>query len=162
MEKKQLLALVDEGFQRPAWHGPNLQSALRGVDAEEALWRPAKGRHNIWEITVHATYWKFTVTRRLTGNKKGAFQEKGKNWFALDGAKIAKAEAAKRWKNDLQFLAKTHSDLRNAIEHLDEVDLNRSTRGSRQSAIRNVIGIAMHDVYHAGQIQLLRKLHSAK
>jgi hypothetical protein len=161
MEKKQLLGLVDEAFQGPAWHGPNLRSTLRGVDAQEALWRPAKVRHNIWELTVHAAYWKFTVTRRLTGNRID-FQEKGKNWFVRDGAKLAKGEAAKRWKNDLQFLARTHADLRNAIEHLDKADLNRTARGSRQTAIRNVIGVAMHDVYHAGQIQLLRKLHATK
>jgi hypothetical protein len=160
LDKEQLLALVEEGFQKPAWHGPNLQNALRGVTAEEAAWRPAKSRHNIWEIAVHAAYWKYTVTRRLTGSRKRDFPEKGRNWFARDGAKLTKSEAAKRWKSDLDFLAKTHQELCTAIADLKGSDLMRSTRGNGKTAIRNVVGIAMHDVYHAGQIQLLRKLYS--
>ena len=54
--KEHILALVDEGFQKKAWHGPNLRSALRGVSADEAAWRPGKNRHNIWELAVHAAY----------------------------------------------------------------------------------------------------------
>ena len=159
LEKKQLLALIEEGFQKPAWHGPNLRSALRGVRAEEAAWRPSKGRHNIWEITVHAAYWKYTVTRRLTGNRKHDFPEKGRNWFVRGGAGLAKSEAAKLWRGDLELLTRTHKELCSAIEGLEPVDLMRPMQGSHQTAIRNIMGIAMHDVYHAGQIQVLRKLY---
>ena len=162
MEKKELLALVEDGFQKPAWHGPNLRTALRGVTALEALWRPSESRHNIWEIVLHAAYWKHTVKQRLTGSRKRDFPEKGRNWFIRDGAKLAKGEAEKRWKNDLELLARTHEELRDAIENLNEGDLKRSTLFNRQSAIRNVTGIAMHDIYHAGQIQLLRKLREKK
>ena len=153
---------MEEGFQKPAWHGPNLRSALRGVRVEEAVWRPAPGRHNIWEIAVHAAYWKYTVARRLTGSKKHEFPEKGRNWFARSKAKSAGDEAEKRWKNDLALLAKTHRELCNAIKGLNESELMRSTRGSRQTALRNIAGIAMHDAYHAGQIQVLRKLYAKK
>ena len=160
MQKQQLLALVEEGYQKPAWHGPNLRSALRGVTAEEAAWRPAKGRHNIWEVAVHAAYWKYTVTRRLTGQKTHGFPEKGSNWFPRDAGGLTKNETAKRWKSDLALLAATHRELRNAIAGLKEADWMRPTRGSRQTAMRNIVGIALHDVYHAGQIQLLRKLYA--
>ncbi len=159
MEKEQLLALVEEGFQMPAWHGPNFRNALRGVTAEEAAWRPAKNRHNIWEIAVHAAYWKYTVTRRLTGSRKRDFPEKGRNWFSRDTAKLAKGEAARRWKSDLDLLMKAHRELHNAIAELKESQLKRSPSGSGKTAIRNAVGIAMHDAYHAGQIQLLRKLY---
>jgi len=162
LAKDQLLALVEEGFRKPAWHGPSLRSALRGVSAEEALWRPAKGRHNIWEITVHAAYWKHTVTRRLTGSTKRDFPEMGRNWFVREGAKSANREAANRWKNDLALLARTHDELCRAIVGLSELDLTRASRGNRQTAMRNIVGIAMHDVYHAGQIQILRKLYGKK
>ena len=159
MEKEQLLALIEEGFRKPAWHGPNLRSALRGVTAEEAVWRPAMGRHNIWEIAVHAAYWKYTVTRRLTGSKKRDFPEKGRNWFIRSEVKLAKSETAKRWKSDLRLLVRTHEELRKAITDIKKIEPMRSMRGNRQTAIRNIVGIAMHDVYHAGQIQLLRKLY---
>lgn len=159
MNRQQLLALVEEGFQKPAWHGPNLRSALRGVTAEQAAWRPAKGRHNIWEIAVHAAYWKYTVTRRLTGNRKFSFPEKGRNWFPRATTKLTKNEAQKRWKSDLALLACMHRELCNSITDLGESDLVRRMPGSRQTAIRNIVGIAMHDAYHAGQIQMLRKLY---
>lgn len=158
--KEQLLALVEEGFQNPAWHGPNLLTALRGVSAKEAAWRPAKGRHNIWEITVHAAFWKYTVTRRLTGSKKRSFPEKGRNWFVRNGTGLTKDEAAKCWKSDLELLARTHEELRIAIAELKNVDLMRAMRGNHQTAVRNIMGIAMHDTYHAGQVQLLRRLYA--
>jgi hypothetical protein len=123
LRKNQLLGLVEEGFRKPAWHGPNLRSSLRGVSAEEAVWRPAEGRHNIWEIALHAAYWKYAVTRRLTGSKKHEFPEKGRNWFARDGAELANGEAAKRWKSDLALLARTHEVLRNAIADVKKPDL---------------------------------------
>lgn len=160
MQKELLLAFVEEGYQKPAWHGPNLRSALRGVSMEEAAWRPAKGRHNIWEIAVHAAYWKYTVTRRLTGSNKHSFPERGRNWFARDGAKPAKDGAERRWKSDLALLAKMHRELCHTIAGVKDADLMRAAKGSRPLAVRNIAGIAMHDVYHAGQIQLLRKLYA--
>ena len=159
MRKKQLLALVQEGFEKAAWHGPNLRSALRGVTTGEAIWRPAKGRHNIWEIVVHAAFWKYTVTRRLTMSRKHGFPEKGRNWFGRTGAQLAKDEVAKRWKSDLALLKKTHKRLCDAIASFEESELAHAIQGNRQTVIRNIVGIATHDVYHAGQIQLLRKLY---
>lgn len=157
--RQELLALIEEGFQKAAWHGPNLRGALRGVRAEEAAWRPAKGRHNIWELTVHAAFWKHEVTKRLTGSEAHEFPEKGRNWFARGEGKMSKAQAQKMWLRDLALLRKTHKALRRATAAIGESELGRPCRGSRQIAKRNIVGIAMHDVYHAGQIQVLRKLH---
>jgi hypothetical protein len=160
--KQQVLALVEEGFQKQAWHGPNLRSALRGVSAEEAAWRPAKSRHNIWELAVHAAYWKYAVAKRLTGSKKHEFPEKGRNFFPRDAKKLSKAEAEKSWARDLALLSRMHNELRAAIEELKESEVSRRCRGSRQMVMQNGVGIAMHDVYHAGQIQLLRKLYASR
>ena len=66
-----LLATIDAGYDRRSWHGPNLRGALRGVSIAEAAWRPAFGRHNIWELTVHSAYWKYDIRRRLTGREHG-------------------------------------------------------------------------------------------
>ena len=62
-ELQFLLQLLDESYDRKSWHGPNLRGSLRGVTAEEAAWRPAAERHNIWEIALHAAYWKYAVLR---------------------------------------------------------------------------------------------------
>src|SRR6266849_1648874 len=82
MASKQLiLTLLDEAYEKRTWHGPNLRQSLRGVSARQAAWRPAPGRHNIWELAVHAAYWKYAVRRRLTGGKRGSFVLKGSNFF---------------------------------------------------------------------------------
>ena len=78
-----LLDLLDEGYQRKSWHGPNLRGSIRRVTAGQAAWRPAAGRKCIAEIVVHAAYWKYTVRRRILNEKRGSFPLKGSNWFAL-------------------------------------------------------------------------------
>jgi hypothetical protein len=74
-----LLAAIDQAYDRKSWHGTNLRGSLRGLPARRATWRPAPGRHNVWEIAVHAAYWKYVVWRRLTGEPKGSFPLKGSN-----------------------------------------------------------------------------------
>ncbi len=150
---EQILALIDEAYERQPWHGPNLAGSLRGVTAARALWRPAPGRHNIWEIAVHAAYWKYAVRRRITGEKRGAFPLTGSNWFTRAGE-----PDPVRWKDDRALLAEQHRRMRACLTALTDRDLDRRPRGSKVSTLRMVQGIAAHDIYHAGQIQLLKRL----
>jgi hypothetical protein len=152
-----LLSNLDDAYQRAAWHGPNLRGSLRGVSAREAAWRPAPGRHNIWEIAVHAAYWKYAVWRRLTGQKRGSFPIRGSNWF-----KRPETLTEKAWKADLAMLERLHRQVRAAAAQLRASDLPRRSRGSRRTNATLVYGIAAHDVYHAGQIQLLKALRRKK
>ena len=151
-EITQLLALLDEAFEKASWHGPNLRGALRGVSAAEAAWRPAPGRHSIHELCVHAAYWKYAVRRRLTGEKRGSFAARGSNWFERGG------QDAALWRADLRRLAEEHRLLRAAVAALSPRDLGRVPPGARQSTERLVRGVAAHDLYHAGQVQLLKRL----
>jgi hypothetical protein len=141
---KTLLDLIDEAFDKKSWHGPNLRGSLRGVTAEQAAWRPGPDRHNIWELTLHAAYWKYIARRRLTGEKRGSFAQAGSNFFVRP---LQATEAA--WKADLNILVAEHRKLRAVI-----VELPSPTPG-RAHMIR---GVAAHDLYHAGQIRLLRTL----
>ena len=150
--------MLDEAYSGPAWHGPSLRSSLRGVGPEQAAWRPAGGRHNIWEVAVHAAYWKYAVRRRLTGERQGSFGEKGSNWFTRPQAEDDGASPPNAWARDLALLARAHKDLLAAVLQLRDSDLDRRSKGSRQTARRMIAGTAMHDVYHAGQIQLLKRL----
>jgi hypothetical protein len=146
------LALLDEAFERKAWHGPNLRGSIRGLTAKEAAWRPGKGRHNIWEIVVHAAYWKYAVRRRLTGEKRGSFAYPGSNWFP----RPAGADEA-AWRKDLRRLMEEHRRLRAVLTTLSRGDLKGGKGGEAKE--RMIRGIAAHDLYHAGQIQLLKRLH---
>ena len=140
-----LLEILDQAYERKTWHGPNLKGALRGVSAKAAVWRPAPGRHNIWELLLHAAYWKYAVRRRLRGEKRGSFPIAGSNWFASRSRPDEKA-----WRKDRELLEQEHRKLRAAIAGL---------RGGKERLREGMLfGIAFHDVYHAGQIQLLKRL----
>jgi hypothetical protein len=156
-ELDTLLAAMEEAFERKAWHGPNLRGSLKGVDARTAGWRPAKGRHNIWEVVIHAAYWKYAVRRRLLGEKRGSFPVKGSNWIARTSSAV-EAE----WKKDLKLLDDVHRGMREAVAGLQPKDLNAQTPGSKVTNVRTIYGIAAHDLYHAGQIQLLKRLHESR
>src|SRR6266852_7544904 len=145
-----LLDLVDEAFDHAAWHGPTLRGSLRGVTPAQAAWRPARGRHNIRELTVHAAYWKYAVRRRLTGEKRGSFALAGSNWFAT--------AASRGWKDEVRLLVDEHRKLRAAIAAFPARALDGPVDAKKQTAAYTIRGIAAHDLYHAGQIQLLKKL----
>ncbi len=148
-----LLRIFDQAYDRRAWHGPNLRGSLRGLKSGEAAWRPDPGRHSIWEITVHAAYWKYAVQRRLTGAKRGSFTLTGSNWFPRESNLTEKL-----WRQDLRLLEESHGALRSAVAQLSTKDLSRKTPGGTVKIEALVYGIACHDVYHAGQIQLLKRL----
>jgi hypothetical protein len=156
LTKHDLLAIVDYAYDKQSWHGTNLRGSIRGLTPAVAARRPAKKRHNIWEIVVHAAYWKYAVLRRLTGQKRGSFPLKGSNWFVRPDAGSRDAQRALR--SDVALLDRVHAELREAIAALRERELHVTPRGSKVSNFAIIAGIAAHDLYHAGQIQLLKKL----
>ena len=143
-----ILALLDEAYEKKTWHGPNLRQSLKGVTVQEAAWRPAPNRHNIWELTLHAAYWKYVVRRKLEGGKRGSFVLKGSNFF-LRPEEGKTDEAA--WRADRAILESEHRALTAAARKI-----LRSATTDKQ--LRMLYGVAFHDVYHAGQIRLLRRL----
>jgi hypothetical protein len=150
----QLLDVIDRAYNRRSWHGTNLRGSIRGLSPAEAGWRPGRSRHNIWEIVVHAAYWKYTVWRRLVGERRGSFDLEGSNWFNRpeDGDERA-------WKRDVALLERMHRALRQAVEKVPPRTLHRTLPGSRVTAFELIAGIAAHDLYHAGQIQLIKRLN---
>lgn len=153
-EIELLLGLLDEAFDKKAWHGPNLRGAVRGVSSDEAAWRSSPDRHNVWEITLHAAYWKYAVRRRLVGEKRGSFGRKGSNWFERPSG----APSRSAWRGDVALLIAEHRELRRVVAGLADERLRRKAPGSRYTNLALIRGIAAHDLYHAGQIQLLKRL----
>lgn len=151
--REQLLDLLAEAFDRKSWHGPNLRGSIRRVIASDAARVAGPGRKSIAEIVLHAAYWKYTVRRRILGEARGSFPLKGSNWFAIPAPY---SEAA--WGAAAKLLDEQHRLLMAAVEGLSPADLNRVTPGGTYPIGFVVRGIALHDVYHAGQIQLLKAL----
>ncbi len=150
-----LLAALDRAYDLKSWHGTNLKGSLRGVSVSVAAWRPAPGRHNAWEYALHAAYWKYRVRRLLTGEPQGSFPLQGSDFF-LRPEKEQATEAA--WKADRALLDAEHRSLRAAVEALAGRDLEEGPEGTKHTFLELVTGAAAHDLYHAGQIQLLKRL----
>jgi len=148
-----LLAQIDQAYNRRSWHGTNLRGSIRGMTARDAAWRPRAGRHSVQEIVVHAAYWKYTVRRRLAGDRRGSFQLAGSNWFPRPQAD------EDLWRQDLRLLDDSHRLMRATIAAMDPRRLPRTVGGST-TALELVTGIIAHDLYHAGQIQLLKRLRA--
>lgn len=151
VELDLLLEIIDQAYDRHAWHGTNLRGSVRGLSTGEASRRPGTGRHNIWEIMLHTAYWKYTVRRRLLGEKRGSFPIEGSNWFVRP---VRGAE----WKPELALLDEVHTSMRRAIAGLDPSTLHRRAGKSKYTTAALIYGIASHDLYHAGQIQLAKRL----
>lgn len=150
-DQSLILTLLDEAYTKKTWHGPNLRQSLKGVTAKQAAWRPAPDRHNIWELTLHAAYWKYAARRRLEAGQRGSFVLKGSNFFARpQSGKASEAD----WQADRAILENEHRALVQAA--------NKILRSpSAKKHLRSLYGVAFHDVYHAGQIRLLRRLMNA-
>jgi hypothetical protein len=143
-----ILSLLEEAYRQKTWHGPNLKQSLKGVSGRQAAWRPAPGCHNIWELALHAAYWKYAVRRKLDQGKRVSFALKGSNFY--ERPETGKATEA-AWRSDLAILEKEHRLLAESIRRF----LGKPSLGKQ---LRMLYGIAFHDIYHAGQIRLLRRL----
>jgi uncharacterized damage-inducible protein DinB len=148
--RAHLLASLDRAFDGSSWHGPNLLGAVRGLVPAEAFFRPGAGRHSVYDLILHAAYWKYVARRRLTGEKRGSFPLKGSNFFPEPKAKNARALREAR-----ALLEATHRALRETVEALPHAAFG--ARHGKWTAEELIAGVAAHDLYHAGQIQLVKR-----
>lgn len=148
-----ILLLLDEAFSKKSWHGTNLSGSIRGMTAKQAAWRPGPKRKCVWDHVLHTAYWKYTVRRRLTGEKRGSFPLKGSNWF-----EVPKPSSEKVWREHVALLEEQHAQLRAAIATLSDRKLGERVSGSKLTNEYLIRGIALHDIYHTGQIQLLKRM----
>lgn len=151
-----LLGFIDQAFKGPSWHGTPLWGSLRGVSAAEAATRPGLGRHTVWELALHAAYWKYVVRRRLTQDESLQFPRSPSNWPAMASSL---GEAA--WKADKALLKREHDLLRAVVARFPAKELKKRAWKSRYTNLVSIEGIAAHDLYHCGQIQLTKRLTGA-
>ena len=144
--------VLEEGYGAEAWHGPNLKAALTDVSPELASWRPAAGRHSIAEIAIHHAYYAHAVRGRLSETPPEPFVFDGEDWFSLSGAN------ALSWK-DVLAVVDTHSSASRRSSATSKP--GGSAAGCRTpNASPSSLGITCHAVYHAGQVQLIKRLHA--
>lgn len=136
--------VLDEGYGPGAWHGPDLKAALADVGPELAFWRPAPGRHNIAEIALHHAWYARSVGAQLSGTTPEPFLLEGEDWFPVSG------ESGPSW-----------PEIREAVD-AEQRKLAAAVAGAQPDAecFGVVLGITCHAIYHAGQVQLLKRLHA--
>jgi uncharacterized damage-inducible protein DinB len=155
----EVLRIVDE-LQREhegdPWHGSPLRQHLRGITAAQAARHPIAGAHSIWELVLHMTAWKKEVCKRAAG---GAATEPDEGDWP-DVGEITD----ERWNQAVRRLETAHSELIAAIKALPEAQLFEPTTDTRDGPLGTGVsyyvllhGIVQHDVYHAGQIAILKK-----
>jgi hypothetical protein len=153
--RAHLLASLDRAYDQKSWHGPNLKASLRGVSPAVAFFRPGPKRNSIYDLVLHAAYWKYAVRRRLAGEKRGSFALEGSNFFPAPPKSTAQEVAAAKL-----LLEREHRELRAVVEGMPEAAFG--ARLGRWTAEASISGVAAHDLYHAGQIQLLKRLHAER
>lgn len=151
--------MLDEAFHGPAWHGPSVKVALKGVSAEQALWRPGPGRPNIWEQALHCAIGKHLVADRLVPSQRGRFpRTRTSSWWAPSPDIADPAARERQWRDDLALLDECHQRLLDRLRRIPLARLRERHAGSRHVLGEQVAGMALHDAYHAGQISLIVRL----
>jgi DinB superfamily len=146
--------VLQEGYGSESWHGPNLKAALDGVSPELASWRPAAGRHNIAEIAIHHAYYTHSVRGRLSDIAAEPFVLDGEDWFTLSGTN------ALSWKDVLAVVDGQQQRLATLVSDIESGRVRSRLSEAERFAL--VLGITCHAVYHAGQVQLIKKLHAGE
>ncbi len=136
-------------FEGESWHGPSVREALAGVTAAQAAAHPIPGVHSIWELTLHIAAWEDIARRRLGGEKVDATPE-------MDWPPVGEVGDA-AWASAIDQLSRGHAALRETITRFDPAKLDLAPSGSSSTAYVLMHGAIQHDVYHAGQISLLKK-----
>jgi uncharacterized damage-inducible protein DinB len=155
----EITRIIDElsrEYDGDPWHGSSLAAILEGVTAEQASAIPVADAHSIWELVLHVTAWKNEVRSRVSGAPAGAPREG--DWPAVgDPSEL-------RWAAARERLHRAHRDLLAAIAEVPEARLDAPTSDPREQSpgagVSHYVllhGAVQHDVYHAGQIALVKK-----
>lgn len=140
---------LKRAFEGGAWHGPAVRDLLRDVTAAQAASRPVKGAHTIWELTLHIAAWEKAGVRRLSGDRAELPDEE--DWLVI------KETGEDEWNSVKQLLEHGHQELRAAIGNVNPDRLDEPILEGMSTVYVTLQGIIQHDLYHAGQIAILKK-----
>ena len=153
-ETSRIADQLRRAFDGAAWHGDSLLEILQGVTAAQAASRPLKNAHSIWELVLHIAAWDGAVRRRLTGE---TVQLEGELNFppVKDATETA-------WRTAIEHTKRIHEDLVQAVAAFPDSRLSEKVPGkSKEPDYYNFYymlhGVVQHELYHAGQIALLKK-----
>jgi uncharacterized damage-inducible protein DinB len=151
-ELQQILEQYDQTMTDEAWYGDPVWKILDGVDAHCAAAQSIPGTHTIWQLVMHMAFWEDVAARRFSGP---VTPDEAGNFPPTPAAD----EAA--WRKTLDEFRASNQAFRAALSRLDPTRLSENTPGGQRSFRYVMVGVLQHDIYHAGQIALLKKAYAA-
>ena len=151
-EIERVLDQLKRAFEGNAWHGPSVREALAGVTAPQAHARPLANAHSIRELVQHIAVWEDVGRRRLEGDRAPIDISSPEDWPPAEDA----SEAG--WEQSKALLDRGHEALREAIARVAEARLDEPILDGLSTVYVTLHGVIQHDLYHAGQIAMLKKV----
>ncbi len=157
----RLLSSLRRAHDGEPWHGPSRAQVLSDVTAAEAAWRPAPDAHSMWEIVLHMRSWTLEVLRRAEGGVPA--EPTDGDWPAMPSPADDAA-----WRDTLRSLDEAHTALARFVAQMSEEaraarvkDRPSDPPGHAITQRGMIRSLAEHDVYHTGQLALLKRLARA-
>jgi len=148
-ETERILGMLKRSFSGDAWHGDSVMKIVNGITAEQAATKPVAGAHSIWELVQHIAVWEDVVRRRLHGETVLPTPEE--DWPPV------RTTDAGAWKNLVEKLKSGHAALEKTVADLSDDRLDDIVPAKDYNVYTMLHGIIQHDLYHAGQIAVLKK-----
>jgi DinB family protein len=156
-DRATIVRAMRELYSGPAWHGPSVRAALRGVTAELASRASSASRNTIWALTLHLAYSRFQLMHRLETDPIDRFPRRlRKAWWPELPEELTPAT----WRADLKLLDDYQTMLIASVQRAPAARLARVRSGQRRTLAHELLGGALHDAYHAGQIKLIASAFS--
>lgn len=149
-EAARIADQLRRAFAGDAWHGPAVLELLSDVDPATAAAHSLPDVHSIWELVLHIAAWDGAVHRRLTTGKAVVLSDAQNFPPVKDKSGVA-------WKKAVTHLRATHKGLIGTVSTLPDSRLAERVPGKDYDIYFMLHGVAQHELYHAGQIAILRK-----
>ena len=149
-EAENIVDQMERAFEGDAWHGSSMSEILGDISSEVAAAHPLPGAHSIWEIVVHTTVWQRTVRERLQGKPIAELPDH-EDWPPITDT------SCDAWEDALRDLRTEYEALREEALRWRDRDLGATCEGQRYTVYQMLHGVIQHDLYHAGQIAVLKK-----
>jgi uncharacterized damage-inducible protein DinB len=148
-EIERITDQLNRAFHGEAWHGPAVMTILEGVSAGQAAARPVHAVHSIWELALHIEAWERACLRRLHGDR--AELDDAEDWRQVIDT------SPEAWEKCRAAMRKANEELRDAVSRLDDSRLDQPILKGMPTIYVTLHGVIQHDLYHAGQIAILKK-----